>query len=149
MKTRLSLLIAAASIGLISHASAVTVALYDFEAGANGREQSDDTDLTSTASAFTLSGGGSGGTSPQAAISTSTSQPFIRSLSLTNSKAGAITNNDYFSFTVTPDVGTPYSLTQLAFDLGGSNITDGSSPADNYTAYMSLQVRVGAGAFFD
>lgn len=124
------------------------VANYTFNSGSAA---SSDSHAQSTAGQWAISGGtASGGTSPQAAISSSTDQPYIRTLSLTNSKLGAISGEDYFSFTWTPDAGFTTPLTELRFAFGGSNLgANGSDPSDNYTAYLSAQASVGGGSYFD
>lgn len=144
-----------AIIGLLASLSSgqgAILANYDFThtgsgASAVANPNSSDSNSGSVAGTFTLSGGtATGGTVPQAAISTSTDQPFIRSLSLTNSKAGAIGGNDYFSFSLTPNAGNAYNMTTLAFDFGGSNAADATL---DYTASLALQASIGGGAFFD
>lgn len=142
MKTRMSLLSAGLSFFLCSHAGAVVVANYPFDAGSSA---STDTHAQSVAGAFSISGGSTTG---QTGISSSTNQPFIRSPSLTTTKDGAITGGDYFSFTWTPDPGFTTPLGRLGFSFGGSNLASGSA-ADDYTAFMSLRVQIGSGAFFD
>lgn len=128
---------------MASHSA--VLAAYRFDAAP--RQNSTDTDAGSTASAFSLSGGTATGGSPtQAAISSDTNQPYIRSLSLTSTKAGAIAENDYFSFTLTPTGGSSHDLGLLNFQFGGSNVTSGGA---DYTAFMSLQASVNGGAFFD
>ena len=144
MKIRFTLLGLVASI-LVSNASAAMVARYVFTGGS---ASSTDAFAGSTAQTFVISGGTPLADPAQMGFSTTTEQPFLRTSGLTSTKQGAIDNNDFFAFTVTPDVGTTYPLSQLSFSFGGSNVSSGST-ADAYTAYVSVQAQIGSGAFFE
>jgi len=131
---------------LASKASAVVVASYTF---LDGNITSGDGHAGTVAGNFSLSGGTAAGTDPQSGFSSSTDQPYIRTLSLTSSKVSAIAEDDYFAFTLTPDTGGQVPLSQLRFSFGGSNLSNGSAPGDDYTAFVAVQAQVGSGAFFD
>lgn len=111
---------------------AVVLAEYRFPSAA---VTSTDTDPTSAAGSFSVSGGtATGFTNPQAGFSSSGSNAFFRSSSLTNTAAGAVTDGDYFSFTLTP--AATYNLTTLTFNFGGNN---GGAASPEFTASTFLR----------
>jgi hypothetical protein len=101
---------------------AAVLAKYDFTGSV---KTSSDTDLFSTAPALT---DGAGWTST---INTTTGNPAPSGSVLSNqtgsSQALAISGNDYYEFTITPNVGFVLNLTDLTFDYrrfgGGLNAT--------------------------
>jgi hypothetical protein len=100
------------SLPLVSEAA--IVARYDFEASspAAATRNSTDTDPDSTAGPLTPSSL----LDPQSArSSTSFNHFFVRTVVTSNSKEDALTQGSFFSFDVTPAVGTPLSLSNLTF----------------------------------
>ena len=82
-----------------------SIAAYNFDSGSAA---SIDSQPDSTASNFDVS-------SIAATISSGTGTVFIAASDTTNSEANAISGNDYYSFTITPDSGFEFDLTELDF----------------------------------
>ena len=116
---------------------AAVLANYQFSSGSVA---SSDSDGLSTAGNFIFSGAPS---STEAAASSSTHMAYFRTSSLTPTAAGAVTNNDYFSFSFTPAVGQAYNLSSLTFDFGGSNTTGG----DDFTTFAFLRTNAAGDNF--
>ncbi|HEX8372451.1 MAG TPA: PEP-CTERM sorting domain-containing protein [Chthoniobacterales bacterium] len=115
-------------LALGAAATADVVARYDFSASSAA---SSDPDANSTASAITVGAGFSsltfsttwGNPAPSLSIvSSETDSP--------NTQGGAVTANDYITFTITPNVGT-LSFSSLTVDLANFT-TDGTFPTENF-----------------
>ncbi|HEV7300764.1 MAG TPA: PEP-CTERM sorting domain-containing protein [Tepidisphaeraceae bacterium] len=104
--------IVVAAVGLTipgTEASAAVIASYDFNATPSPRAASRDTEPNSVAGSFVTAGGGTISSGSNSAIQTYAS--------ITSQDANAaITNNDYFGFTVTPTVDYRMDLTNLTFE---------------------------------
>ena len=86
---------------------------------------SSDTDGLTSASTFTANNGGPVGGG--AGISSSTDMAFFRSDGLTTTTGDAVTNGDYFQFTISPIGGASMTLTSVTLDFGGSNSGTGGA----------------------
>lgn len=120
-------------LALTITARATVVAQYDFEDGSTPVTSSSDLDLTSTANNFNAGAGISG--TVATAVGDNTANPFATSaltgdvngspdgVAFTGASAdqttaaGAVANNDYVAFTLTPLAGFTYSFTQLDFKV--------------------------------
>lgn len=129
--TKLSLLLAL-TVGLTTAAQADLVANYSFDGSSRA---SFDTDLTSVASAFT---DGPGWVALiDAARGNPTPSISVDSNQTDSSQGGAITANDYYTFTITPNVGVTLNLMTLSFDF--ANYTNnGAFPTENIFVRSSL-----------
>lgn len=135
----LSIVLAAA----LSTANAALVASYTFDGSPAGA--SSDSDANSTAGNFGVGAGINGGTirtSAFTAISGTISASML-SNEISRNAADAITNNDYWTFTVTATSGT-LNLDQLVFRYGSSRteITQASifirSSIDNFASNIAF-----------
>lgn len=111
-------LLLAGSMLLLPSSEAAVLAQYTFT-GAS--PVSTDTDPNGTASNFNVSGGSYPVDSSTSGFSSLSSSVFIRSSVLTNTESGAISGNDYFSFTLTPNAGVTYNLSSLDLNFGGNS----------------------------
>ncbi|HEY0009319.1 MAG TPA: PEP-CTERM sorting domain-containing protein [Tepidisphaeraceae bacterium] len=134
-----STLLAAALFTVASHANAAILAQYTFDGGSAA---STDTDLTTTASPFTLSGTGGG-------FSSSTGNAFLRSGVTGADAAAAAADTDFLSFTVTAAPGLTLDLETLSFNLGASNNTTvgGPDPFANTIYVTAAGSSVGTDSF--
>ena len=116
-------------------AKADTVGLYTF---ASSSLASSDTNPDSTASAITA-GTAFNGTVANTTYGNPTPSLAVVSTLTTgaNSQAGAVTANQYFSFTLTPNAGTPLSLSTLSFDYANYS-TDGTYPTEGFFVRSSV-----------
>ena len=141
-------------------AQSIVLAQYDFE---NPTLASTDADSSTTASAFQLGAGISTFTIHH--VGDTSSVPFATSAATgdTNStgdsglfassqvnqatQAGALTNNDYFFFTIAPTAGVTFSLDQLQFKLSAS----GMDFSEGYFVRSSVtgSTNLAAGTFTD
>lgn len=118
-------------------ASASVIANYAFTSGA---ATSGDADGTTTASDFT-SGAFTGGskTSTTVNISTTSHNAFIRSsASGDTTQSAAVSNDDSWSFTLTPHAGVTMSLTSLDFQHGNNSQAAGTDFTSNFIVRSSL-----------
>lgn len=127
-----------ASLGCVMPQLAKADVLLQYTFPASSTYVSTDTDPNSTASNFTFSGMGVSGT--DYGRSTATSGPnlntiFTRGTSLTTSEASAITDGDYYAFTLTPSAGMYLNLTNLTF------LTDATQGAAGITYTANFVVR--------
>ncbi|MBI1370351.1 MAG: hypothetical protein GC162_17080 [Planctomycetes bacterium] len=121
-------LLAAALLLLVgANAHAAVIANYDFNAG-NG--VSTDTNADSNALNFTGVGG-------NAAISGSTFSAFLRSNATGSTQNAALSDTDYFSFTVNAVGAAKMNLTSLVFKFGASTGT----PTLHNTVYVQNSVQ--------
>lgn len=117
--------------------SAAVIANYAFTSGA---ATSGDADGTTTASDFT-SGAFTGGskTTTTVNISSSSHNAFIRSsASGDTTESAAVSNDDSWSFTLTPHAGVTMSLTSLDFQHGNNSQATGVSFTSNFIVRSSL-----------
>lgn len=144
MKRRF-LLLPLVAAALVGNANSATLASYDFgttvsTSFASLSLTSADADANSTAGAFAAGAGitnlfsrpGNPGRSIVASLaSTFSTGPVLLGVDSTTA-AGAITSDDYFTFTLTPSGGFKLNLTQLSFDfqtaLGASSVQDTTTP---------------------
>lgn len=146
------LISAAAVFSLVfsSFAVADIVARYDFE---DGSITSSDADPNSTAGIFIPS---AGLTYASSTVGDNQATPFTTSAATgdvngspdsnliggadQSTQAGALTNNDYLSFTLTPTAGFSYTFTQLDFKLAasGANFADGFFVRTNLTGSINI-----------
>lgn len=108
--------LSAAVFSVHSTARAAILAQYPF----TDNLSSLDTDTNSTVSTLGFFGGSVDSTIGLSAAG----HVYFRGLDMTGTTEGAIANDDYFTFTFTPNAGTQFQLQTLTFNLGGSNNTD-------------------------
>ncbi len=117
------------TLALCLGANAATIGLYTFTSSSLA---SSDTDPNSIASSVTA---GSAFTSAAAANTTygnpTPSLAVDSTLTTATTQAAAVTANQYFSFTLTPNAGVPLNLSTLAFDYANYS-TDGTYPTENF-----------------
>lgn len=143
LKPRIAIVLWAFAALAIIPAEGAVVASYTF---AGSSSASNDGSLDSTASDFLASGFTSsidatnGNATPSLAIATSSTGP-----SATVTEANAISNEDYYSFTITPtvDLGESLNFTSFTFDVAGRNSNSNSmyvlrSSADSYAATVGV-----------
>ena len=129
----------ALTVGLAVTASADQLARYEFTSGAN----SSDSDPNSTAGAFTT-GSGLTGTTGTTQQTSSTGASFRTSLGDgatgidATTTSMAITNNEYFSFTITPTAGFSLDLDTLSFDYQVGITATGSSQNVTFAVFSSV-----------
>jgi hypothetical protein len=131
------------TLAMIHSAKGSVVASYNFTGSSYA---SSDLSLDSTAGDLVASGftasfdTTNGNATPSLAIATSSTGP-----SLTVTEANAISNDDYFSFTITPtlDAGESLNFTTFTFDVAGRNSNSNSmyvlrSSVDSYAATVGI-----------
>ena len=109
-----------------------TIASYDFATAAPFI--SSDTELNSSAGNFTLASGLSAN-SGRSTTSPNTNTIFTRGTSLGTTASGAVSGNDYYSFTVTPTTGFQLNLMSLTF-LTDATVATGTN---SYTANLFVR----------
>src|SRR5687767_1694694 len=119
-----------ATLALPAFAQAAILANYPFT---GALPASTDTDLATVAQPFVVQGGGGFSTQTNAFKRTTETQG--------SDLAGAIDNDDYFSFTVVPLPSGEIDLTELAFQYGGTN--DQSAAVGPFTANFAVLSSVG------
>ena len=142
-----------------SRTEGAVLALYDFETTTGGAASTISSASTVSGPGYSLStftgGIGLQGSVPDTGAITATSTTGVGTT--TNSRhlvvrvggtdatarteeQAAVTANDYYGFTITPDVGAPLTLTSLSFDLTRSGTFSGRvfvrSSLDGYTANL-------------
>ena len=129
------LLTAVCALASCVAAKADTVGLYTFAASSLA---SSDTNPDSTASAITA-GAAFTGTVANTTYGNPTPSLAVASTLTTgaNTQAGAVTANQYFSFTLTPNTGTPLSLNSLSFDYANYS-TDATFPTEGFVVRSSV-----------
>ncbi len=129
------LLTAVCALASCVAAKADTVGLYTFAASSLA---SSDTNADSTASAITA-GAAFAGTVANTTYGNPTPSLAVVSTLTTgaNTQAGAVGANQYFSFTLTPNAGTPLSLSTLSFDYANYS-TDGTFPTEGFFVRSSV-----------
>jgi len=152
----------AGAIILTTASNAAVLAQYDFFGNVN---TTSDVDVNSTASGLGIGAAGNefntvasgdqgfsiGGITNLGLANATTPHRFVRSNRTTATAADAITNNDYFKFTLTPNATFLANLTDLFFDYSGtgtSSIENTStffvrSGADNFAADIGTTVLAG------
>lgn len=109
------------SIALAASTQAAVIAQYTFDGGSPSSSISDP--------GWTASDLGLGAGLPGGGVSSTTETAFNLATETTNSEAGAISGDDYFTFTITANADTIIDFTQLTVDLGGNGA--GSAPSYN------------------
>jgi len=130
-----------------ANSNAATLASYDFgtTSGVVGNLvlTSANADANSTAGAFAAGAGitnltnsvGNSGRAIGASLATS----FSSLLGVNSTTAAeAVTNNDYFTFTLTPSAGYQLNLTQLSFDFQSSGTVNNAVQSSSYTVFSSV-----------
>lgn len=137
-RVKLVALAGAAAVYCAPHrASAAVITNYAFTSGS---AVSADADTNTVASDFT-SGAFTGGakSSTTVNISTTSHNAFIRSsASGDTTESAAVSNDDSWSFTVTPNPGAAVSLTSLDFQHGNNSQATGVSFTSNFVVRSSL-----------
>ena len=121
-----------AVLGLASLSSAHGATLAQFTFDSASASTADATDANLTVSTFSGSGG--------AGVSSFSDMAFIFSDDTDSTLAAAITNGDYWEFTITVNAGFTMDLTQLSFDhltSGDGGVPGGTYP---YTGNLSTFV---------
>lgn len=108
------------------------IASYDFATAAPFI--SSDTELNSSAGNFTLASGLSAN-SGRSTTSPNVNTIFTRGTSLGTTASGAVSGNDYYTFTVTPTTGFKLNLTSLTF-LTDATVATGTN---SYTANLFVR----------
>ncbi len=127
------LLLASAVMSMLAAPSyAAVLAQYDFQ----NTRSSTDSDLNSAASTF--DNGPGFNTSSYYTSSPSSggnrSLPTVSTITDGTNEAGAVSNNDYYTFTLTPNAGYSASLTDLTFKLA----VYGTGSTANFAVYSSV-----------
>lgn len=135
------------SFGLLESPAAV-IALYPFDTIASGSSPSLDTDPNSTASSIFAGAGVS-------MVSSSTGNPTPSGAmqnANTTTEAFAISGNDYFEFTITPQSGYQMDLTSLSLQYQRNNLSAPTnlfirSSVDSYGSNLFSDGSLPAGSF--
>lgn len=129
---------------------AATIVLYQFPAGANSATT---THAEAAVSLMAINNLGTEGA--DSGFSASAGNAFVRASVTPSTQSDAVTNNHSFSFTITPDAGFEFDLTQLTINVG-NQVNSGSftsnyflrSSVDGFAADIPILSASGAGITF-
>lgn len=126
------LLAVLAAFATVASGYAATIT-YDFTAGSVAASVVGDDAGLLTAGNFTKAGGGD--------FSSATGTAYLAISATGTTQSAALTDTDYFSFTLTPQVGETLSLSSFTLDFGGS--ASQVSQGTTFTSNIVIQSSVG------